>query len=148
MRTGGEPQNVHQSPTDVHSLQSLSGPRSIEMIYPCQWRIALHTSLMRVDIASPIHTFSSYIKKIPGSTGDGCRDAHGKAEGSWKDLVAPAVLPKNARHTGCSPGLQKHSRATKDQILEWIDSSLEQKLGGGCLQCSHASLRPLQGQNL
>ena len=32
-----------------HSLKSVSGPCSIEIMYPCEWRIAIPASLMRVD---------------------------------------------------------------------------------------------------
>ena len=32
-----------------HSLKSISGPSSIEMMYPREWRIAIPASLMRVD---------------------------------------------------------------------------------------------------
>ena len=33
----------------VHSLKSVSGPCSVEIMYPCEWRIAIPASLMRVD---------------------------------------------------------------------------------------------------
>ena len=32
-----------------HSLISISGPCSIKKVYPREWRIAIHVSLMRVD---------------------------------------------------------------------------------------------------
>ena len=35
-----------------HSLKSISGPRSIEKVYPREWRIAIPAALMRVDYLS------------------------------------------------------------------------------------------------
>ena len=34
----------------VHSLKSVSGPCSIEKVYPREWQIAIPASLMRVDM--------------------------------------------------------------------------------------------------
>ena len=36
-------------PPDVHPLQLISGPCSIEKVYPREWRIAIPASLLRVD---------------------------------------------------------------------------------------------------
>ena len=37
------------SSTEVHILQPISEPCSLDMMYPREWRIARHASLMRVD---------------------------------------------------------------------------------------------------
>ena len=46
----------------AHSLQLISGPCSIEIIYPCEWRIAIPASLMRVDQRSMCQRATS---KVP-----------------------------------------------------------------------------------
>ena len=43
----------------AHSLQLISGPCSIEIMYPCKWRIAIPASLMRVDKRQEKTPFSS-----------------------------------------------------------------------------------------
>ena len=35
--------------TGAHPLQLISGPCSIEIMYPCEWRIAIPASLMQVE---------------------------------------------------------------------------------------------------
>ena len=44
-----------------HSLKSVSGPCSIEIIYPREWRIAIPASLMRVDKRQLLSIFYDFL---------------------------------------------------------------------------------------
>ena len=46
----------------IHSLNSVCGPCSIEKVYPCEWRIAIPTSLMRVDLAGTCWDLSQFFR--------------------------------------------------------------------------------------
>ena len=71
-------------PTRVHPLQSMSGPCSIETMYPCEWRIAIPVSLMWVEYMTLRHTQTLLHRSRHHKTRRCCRISWEEGLLAWK----------------------------------------------------------------